>query len=88
MSTYPGSPDPLRRDDEYLADGDTVGDPGDRNLGEKLGDAADELAGKAKQAWGDLTDDARLEAEGRRQEADADARQAADKAADYRDPGL
>lgn len=88
MTSYPGSPDPLRRNDEYPADSDPVRDPGDRDVGEKLGDAADEVAGKAKQAWGDLTNDPRLETEGRQQEAEADARQAADKAADYNDPAL
>jgi uncharacterized protein YjbJ (UPF0337 family) len=89
MTSYPNSEDPLRRDDDYLGDPDATRDPGDRTVGEKLSDAGDELAGKVKQGWGDLTDDERLQAEGRQQEAEADARQAADKAADYRDdPGL
>ena len=87
MTSYPSSDDPLRREDEYLADPDVGRDPGERDLGEKLGDAADELAGKVKQGWGDLTDDERVQAEGRQQEAEADARQAADRARDY-DPGL
>ena len=34
--------------------------------------AGDEVAGRAKQVWGDLTDDERLEAEGRAQHTAAD----------------
>lgn len=88
MTSYPNSGDDLRRDEDYPLDSDPMRDPGDRTLGEKAKDAADELAGKVKQGWGDMTDDERLQAEGRRQEADADARQAADRAADHRDDPL
>lgn len=49
-----------------------------RGVGEKIGDAASNLAGKVKEGWGDLTDDERLEAEGRSQQAEAQRRQAAD----------
>lgn len=83
MTSYPN--DDVRRDGDFPLDPDPVRDPGDRSVGEKVSDAANELAGKVKQGWGDLTDDERLQAEGRQQEAEADARQAADKAADYRD---
>ncbi|NHB85947.1 CsbD family protein [Tessaracoccus sp. HDW20] len=44
----------------------------DRDLGDKVRDAADKVAGKAKKKWGDLTDDERLEAEGARQEQQAE----------------
>lgn len=54
----------------------------DRTLGEKVHDAAQEAGGKIKEGWGDLTDNERLEAEGRQQAAAADARQAADRLED------
>lgn len=41
-------------------------------LGEKLREAGDEVAGRAKEGWGDLTDNERLEAEGRAQRLDDD----------------
>jgi uncharacterized protein YjbJ (UPF0337 family) len=46
-----------------------------RNLGEKL-------KGKSKEAAGRLTDDERLEAEGKAEETQADAKQAAEKVKD------
>ena len=51
---------------------------GDRTLGEKVRDAAQETGGKIKEGWGDLTDNERLEAEGRQQAREADVRQARD----------
>lgn len=54
--------------------------PGDRTLGEKVSDAAQEAGGKIKEGWGDLTDNERLQAEGRQEAREADARQAADRA--------
>jgi uncharacterized protein YjbJ (UPF0337 family) len=39
------------------------------STGDRVQGSADELKGKAKQAWGDLTDDDRLKAEGRADEA-------------------
>ena len=45
------------------------------NIGEKM-------KGKAKQAGGRLTDDERLEAEGRAEETKADAKQAGEKIKD------
>lgn len=44
-----------------------------------LGDKIDELAGKAKEALGDATDKPGLQAEGRQQQAGANAEQAKDK---------
>lgn len=54
----------------------------DRDLGDKIGDAADKVAGKAKQQWGDLTDDQRLEAEGARQEQRAEMDEATGRSND------
>ena len=45
-------------------------------LVDKAKDKAEELAGKAKAAMGDATDDSDLEAEGRMQESEADVKQA------------
>jgi uncharacterized protein YjbJ (UPF0337 family) len=47
-----------------------------------LGNTADELAGKAKEAFGDVTDNERLEAEGEAQEDSAKAKQDLDDAAE------
>jgi uncharacterized protein YjbJ (UPF0337 family) len=51
-------------------------------LDDKAENKKDELAGKAKQKAGELTDDERLEAEGRGQEAKANLKQAGEKAKD------
>lgn len=51
-------------------------------LQDKVENAADELAGKAKEAWGKLTDDERMEAEGRVQDSSADLKQAGEKVKD------
>ena len=51
----------------------------DRTLGEKVRDAAKEAGGKIKEGWGDLTDNERLQAEGRDDVREADASQAADR---------
>jgi uncharacterized protein YjbJ (UPF0337 family) len=45
-------------------------------LADKAKEKAEELAGKAKAAMGDTTDNPDLEAEGRTQESKADAKQA------------
>jgi uncharacterized protein YjbJ (UPF0337 family) len=47
---------------------------------EQAGDEVDRLGGKAKEVLGDVTDDRELEAEGHKQQAGAEFRQAADKA--------
>jgi uncharacterized protein YjbJ (UPF0337 family) len=44
-------------------------------IDDKIGNAAEELGGKAKQVAGDATDNASLEAEGHAQEARADMKQ-------------
>jgi uncharacterized protein YjbJ (UPF0337 family) len=51
---------------------------------DKAKDKAEELAGKAKAAMGDATDNPDLEAEGRMQEAKADVKQAGE---DVKDTG-
>jgi len=51
-------------------------------LGDKMKNAADEAAGKVKEEWGDLTDNEKLEAEGKAQQVAAEARQAGEKAKD------
>ena len=43
---------------------------------------AEELGGKAKEALGDMTDNERLEAEGRGEQAKANLKQAGDKVKD------
>jgi uncharacterized protein YjbJ (UPF0337 family) len=54
-------------------------------LADKAKDEAEELAGKAKAAMGDATDNPDLEAEGRTQEAKADVKQAGEDAKDSGD---
>jgi uncharacterized protein YjbJ (UPF0337 family) len=54
-------------------------------IGDKAKDKAEELAGKAKAAMGDATDNPDLEAEGRTQEAKADVKQASENAKDSGD---
>jgi uncharacterized protein YjbJ (UPF0337 family) len=54
-------------------------------LVDKAKDKAEELAGKAKAAMGDETDNPDLEAEGRMEEADADDKQAGENAKDSDD---
>jgi len=47
-------------------------------LDDKVTHAAEEAAGKAKEGWGKLTDDERLEAEGKAEQAKANLKQAGD----------
>lgn len=49
---------------------------------DKVRNKKDELAGKAKKKVGEMTDDERLEHEGRGQEAASDLKQRAEKAKD------
>ena len=63
-------------------------DRGDRTLADKAKDAVQEAGGKIKEGWGDLTDNERLEAEGRREAREADARQAQDRLDDRPDDRL
>ncbi len=51
-------------------------------LGDKIGNQADNLAGKAKEATGRATDDPGLEAEGKADQSVADVKQAGEKVKD------
>ena len=51
-------------------------------IGDKIENAKDELVGKGKEASGKVTDNERLEAEGRAQQAEADVQQAGEKVKD------
>lgn len=51
-------------------------------LDDKLSNTKDDLQGKAKEAAGKVTDDERLEAEGKGDQAGADAKQAGEKIKD------
>ncbi|GAB2604957.1 CsbD family protein [Pseudactinotalea suaedae] len=51
-------------------------------LGDKISNAADEAAGKAKEKVGDVTDNADLEREGQTQQAGANVRQAGEDVKD------
>lgn len=51
-------------------------------IGDKIENAKDELVGKGKEAAGEVTDNERLEAEGRAQQAEADVKQAGEKVKD------
>jgi uncharacterized protein YjbJ (UPF0337 family) len=54
----------------------------DMGLGDKIDNAAEKAAGKAKEATGKATDDERLEAEGRRDQTTAGVKQAGEKVKD------
>ncbi|MBU4337478.1 MAG: CsbD family protein [Actinobacteria bacterium] len=51
-------------------------------LDDKVKHAAEEAQGKAKEGWGKLTDDERLEAQGKAEQAAADLKQAGDDVKD------
>ena len=51
-------------------------------LDDKIGNAAEDLAGKGKEAAGKASDDERLEAEGRADQSRADLKQAGEKVKD------
>lgn len=51
-------------------------------LDDKIKNAAENVAGKAKEATGKATDNERLEAEGRADQTTADAKQTGEKAKD------
>ncbi|MGM0384714.1 MAG: CsbD family protein [Actinomycetota bacterium] len=46
-------------------------------IGDDIKHGAEKLAGKAKEEWGDLTDNERLEAEGKKDQVEADVKDAA-----------
>ena len=49
---------------------------------DKLNNKAQDLRGKAKEAWGDATDDEELEAEGKVDQSKSDLKQAGEKVKD------
>jgi uncharacterized protein YjbJ (UPF0337 family) len=49
---------------------------------DKVNNKTQDLKGKAKEAWGDATDDEQLEAEGRVDQSKADLKQAGEKVKD------
>ncbi|KSW29798.1 CsbD family protein [Cellulomonas sp. B6] len=49
---------------------------------DKVKNKADEVAGKAKETWGKVTDDERLEAEGKGQQTSANLKQAGEDVKD------
>jgi uncharacterized protein YjbJ (UPF0337 family) len=49
---------------------------------DKLRNQSQDVKGKAKEAWGDATDDEQLEAEGEADQAKADLKQAGEKVKD------
>lgn len=51
-------------------------------LGDKIKHAAEKASGKAKEAAGDVTDNEKLKAEGKAEQAKAELKQAGDKAKD------
>ena len=51
-------------------------------IGDKIDNMTDDAAGKAKEATGKVTDDERLEAEGRADQSKADIKQAGEKVKD------
>jgi len=51
-------------------------------VGDKFDNAAEKVAGKAKEAAGKTTDDEQLEAEGKTDQSKADLKQAAEKVKD------
>lgn len=51
-------------------------------IGDKIGNKAEELGGKAKEAAGDATDNERLEAEGQADQTAAHGKQAGEKVKD------
>lgn len=51
-------------------------------IGDKISNAAEDLAGKAKEAAGKVTDNERLEAEGRVEQSEADLKKAGENIKD------
>jgi uncharacterized protein YjbJ (UPF0337 family) len=49
---------------------------------DKLNNQAENLKGKAKEAWGDATDDEELEGEGKADQSKSDLKQAGEKVKD------
>ncbi|KQZ07664.1 CsbD family protein [Agromyces fucosus] len=57
------------------------------NAKDDLGNAAERMTGKVKEGIGKMTDNERLEAEGKADQVKADAKKAADKVKDAFDDG-
>lgn len=55
---------------------------GSKGLGDKISNQAEELKGKAKEAFGDATDNERLQAEGQADQAKANTKQAGENVKD------
>ena len=51
-------------------------------MGDKISNAAEEAKGKAKEAFGDATDNERMEGEGKGDQASANVKQAGENAKD------
>ncbi|WP_347349329.1 CsbD family protein [Nigerium sp.] len=51
-------------------------------IGDKISNAAEDFGGRAKEAAGDLTDNEKLQAEGKGQQASANAKKAGEKVKD------
>jgi uncharacterized protein YjbJ (UPF0337 family) len=51
-------------------------------LDDKMANKAEEMQGKAKEAWGDATDDPGMEAEGKMDQGKANLKQAGEKVKD------
>lgn len=51
-------------------------------MDDKIENKAEELKGQAKEAWGEVTDDKRLEAEGKADQVKANLKQAGEKVKD------
>ncbi|MFK5635517.1 MULTISPECIES: CsbD family protein [unclassified Ornithinimicrobium] len=51
-------------------------------LGDKISNAAEDAKGKAKEGFGDATDNERMEAEGRAEQAEAEAKKAGENVKD------
>jgi uncharacterized protein YjbJ (UPF0337 family) len=51
-------------------------------IGDKMDNKKDEAVGKAKEAWGDATDDESMQAEGKVDQAKANLKQAGEKVKD------
>ena len=55
-------------------------------VGDRMENTGEDLKGKAKEAWGDATDDERLQAEGKMDQAKADIKNAGEDVKDaFRD---
>ena len=68
MTAYPDDPRSFSPDDPDVSGDDPIASQPKRDI------TISELAGKVKQGWGDMTEDEVMEAEGRREVAEEEAR--------------